>query len=82
MLLTNTRLNKLMAPKSVFTNRGMMQGSTLAYTILSLRGEQPPPLPTIVEEDHDDHRAVTGPRTMNSVKLAVCPGKLTFSIAP
>lgn len=82
MLLTNTRLDKLTAAKSVFTHRGMMQGSTLAYTILSLRGELPPPLPTIIEEERDDHGAVTGPRVMNSVKLAVCPGELACSTTP
>ena len=58
----------------------MMQGSTLAYTVLSLHGEQPPPLPTIFKEEHDDHGVVTGPRVMNTIKLVVCPGELTSSI--
>lgn len=76
MLLTNVRQDKLTAARSIFTQKGMMQGSTLGYMTLSLRGEHPPPLPTIDDDGHDDHGAVTGPRVMNTVKLAAAPGKL------
>ena len=71
MLLTNMRQDKLAAARSVFVQKGMMQGTTTAYTAMALRGERPPPLPTIEEEGRDDHGAVTGPQVMNSVKLAV-----------
>ena len=47
-----------------------MQGTTVAYTAMSLRGDRPPPLLTIEEEGYDNHGAVMGPKVMNLVKLA------------
>lgn len=75
MLVTNVRQDKLTAARSVFTKKETMQGTTLAYTTTLLRGDQPPPLPTIEEEGRDDHGAVTGPQVMNSVKLAATYGE-------
>lgn len=76
MLTINERQDKLAAARSVFSQEGMMQGTTLAYTAMVLRGDCPPPLPTIEEDDQqDDHGAVTGPPVMNSVTLAATVGK-------
>ena len=50
MLVTNMHQDKLAAAQSVFTQKRMMQGSTMAYTAMSLQGNWPPPLPTIDEE--------------------------------
>ena len=76
MLTINERQDKLAAARSVFAHKGMMQGTTQAYTAMVLRGNHPPPLPTIEEDDqHDDHGAVTGPPVMNSVTLAATVGK-------
>ena len=81
MLVTNMHQDKLAAARSVFTQKGMMQGSTMAYTAMSLQGNQPPPLPTIEEEGWDNHDTVTGPQVMNSVKLAAtCRKSLMSSI--
>ena len=63
--------DKLAAVQSVFVQKGMMQGTTTAYMTMALRGERPPPLPTIEGEGWDDHGAVMGPQVMNSIKLAV-----------
>ena len=76
MLTINEWQDKLAATWSVFAHKGMMQGTTQAYTTMVLRGDHPPPLPTIEEDDqHDDHGAVTGPPVMNSVMLAATVSK-------
>ena len=80
MLVINKRQDKLMAIWSVFTQKGMLQGTTLAYTTMMLRGDRPPPLPVIQEEGRDDHGAVTGPRVMNMVTLAVTAGELDTAL--
>ena len=80
MLLTNVHQDKLAAAWSVFTQKGMMQGSTLVYMMLVMHGKYPLPLPTINEERHDDHGAVTGPWVMNTVKLTACPGESLASL--
>ena len=76
MLTINEWQDKLAAARSVFKHKGMMLGTTLAYTAMVLRGDHPPPLPTIEEDDqHDDHGAVTGPPVMNTITLAATVGK-------
>ena len=80
MLLTNVCQDKLTVAQSVFTQKGMMQGSTLVYMTLVLHGKHPLLLLTINEERHDDHGAVTGPWVMNTVKLTACPGELFASL--
>ena len=64
----------------MFTQKGMLQGTTLAYTTMMLRGDRPPPLPVIQEEGRDDHGAVTGPQVMNRVTLAVTAGELDTAL--
>lgn len=77
MLLTNVCQDKLAAAQSVFTQKGMMQGSTLVYMTLlvALHGKHPLPFPIINKVGYDDHGAVTGPQVMNAIKFAACPGK-------
>lgn len=79
MLLTNTRLDKLSAFRSISTARGMMQGSAVSYTAMVLRGERPQPLGIVEDEDRDDHGAVTGPKVLSSIELAAVAGKYTIS---
>lgn len=52
-----------------------MDGTTLSYTAMMLRGEQPQPPPVVVERETDDHGAVAGPQVMSSVELAARHGK-------
>lgn len=80
MLLTNICQDKLAVALSVFTQKGMMQGSTLVYMMLVMDGEHPLLLPTINEEGSNDHGAVTGPQVMNTVKLTACPGESLASL--
>ena len=80
MLVINEWQDKLMAMWSVFTQKGMLQGTTLAYTTMMLCGDRPPPLPVIQEEGRDDHGAVTGPWVMNMVTLAVTAGELDTAL--
>ena len=76
MLTINKWQDKLAAAWSVFKHKGMMLGTTLAYTAMVLQGDHPPPLPTIEEDDQrDDHGAVTGPPVMNTITLAAMVGK-------
>lgn len=72
MLVTIVRLDKLAAARAIFRDRGMMQGTTLTYTAMILRGEVPRPL--VIPEDllntKDDHGAVNGPKVLSSIELA------------
>ena len=77
MPLINVCQDKLAAAQSVFTQKGMMQGLTLAYMISS-HGEHSPPLPTNEENRCDDHGVVTGPHVMNAVNLATAPGESPY----
>ncbi|KAI0003199.1 hypothetical protein BJV74DRAFT_876167 [Russula compacta] len=72
MLLTNQRMDKMHAIRCIFTDKGMMDGTTLSYTARMLRGEEPaPPANTLNDEDDtDDHGAVRGPKVMAFVVLA------------
>ena len=69
-------MDKLHAIRHIFTDKGMMEGTTLSYTARMLRGEEPAPR-TISEDgdDKDDHGAVRGPRVMAFVVLAATAGK-------
>lgn len=69
-----------MSAQSVFSQKGMMQGTTVAYMAMSLRGNQPPPLLTIGEGGLDDHGAMSGPQVLNLVKLAVVYDEPTISL--
>ena len=71
MLTVNKRQNKLSAAQSIFTQAGMMQGTTLVYTTMVLWGDCPLPLPIIEDDLQDDHGALIGPPVMNTITLAV-----------
>jgi len=51
-----------------------MQGTTLSYTAMLLRGEEPQPFAITVDPGRDDHGAVSGPRIMSSISLAATAG--------
>jgi hypothetical protein len=67
-------LDKLVAARSQFTERGMMQGITLSYTAMLLGGEEPQPLAITSDTDKDDHGAVTGPRVLSGIELTTTAG--------
>lgn len=76
MLCTNRRTDKMHAARREFASKGMMEGTTLSYTAMVLRGEEPQPPPALVPEgDRDDHGAATGPKVMSSVELAATHGE-------
>ncbi|KAJ7263262.1 hypothetical protein B0H12DRAFT_1012364, partial [Mycena haematopus] len=55
MLCTIRRLDKVAALRSIFQKQGMMEGTTLSYTAMTLRGEQPqPPAPHLGDEEDDE----------------------------
>lgn len=74
MLVTIVRLDKLAAARLIFRDRGMMQGTTVTYTAMILRGEIPLSRSSIIPEDlhnaKDDHGAVNGPKILSSIELA------------
>jgi hypothetical protein len=78
MLRTNQRMDKMHALRRVFTDKGMMTGTTLSFTEGMLNGEEPVPPPGAVENgddsDRDDHGAVRGARVMAFVVLAETAG--------
>lgn len=80
MLTSISRSDKLAAARLIFRERGMMQGTTLSYTAMLLRGEIPQPL--IAYDDPydatDEHGAVTGPRDTSSIELAATAGTFHF----
>ncbi|KAK6992785.1 hypothetical protein R3P38DRAFT_3408214 [Favolaschia claudopus] len=65
MLRTLTRLDKLSAARSVFTQRGMMTGTAASYTAMT-EGEQG-------DDADDDEGIVHGPRSLSDIELAVTP---------
>ncbi|KAH9992964.1 hypothetical protein BJV74DRAFT_795662 [Russula compacta] len=71
MLVTITRLDKLALAGQVFSQLGMMEGTTSSYTARMLRGEQPQPIVSAAgEEDDDDNGPSPGPKSLSSVELA------------
>ncbi|KAH9963354.1 hypothetical protein BGW80DRAFT_1438604 [Lactifluus volemus] len=75
MLRTNCRLDKLLATHQVFTRLGIMDGTTLSYQAMLLRGEQPEPrmqTPMLSDNnmDNDDYGPVPGPKSLSSTELA------------
>ena len=71
MLTVNKQQNKLSAAQSIFTQAGMMQGTTLVYTTMVLRGDCPLPLPIIEDDLQDDHGALIG-RTSDEYHHSCC----------
>ncbi|KZP19656.1 hypothetical protein FIBSPDRAFT_911331 [Athelia psychrophila] len=70
MLCTNRRSDKMCAARRHFASKGMMEGTTLSYTAMMLRGEEPQPPPVVPDGEADDHGAATGPKVVSSVELA------------
>jgi hypothetical protein len=79
MLQTISRLEKLAAARRVFTQLGMMDGTTASYTGMILDGGQPQPQATLEADDTDegdDSGPVAGPKSLSSVELARLPGTI------
>ena len=85
MLRTISRLDKLAAARRVFTERGMMEGSTSSYTAMVLRGEQAQPLVDCPTEDDDEYSndlgPVSGPKVLSSIELAKTPGASVYNFS-
>lgn len=75
MLCTNCRSDKMYAARQHFASKGMMDWTTLSYTVMVLRGEEPQPPPAVPEGETDDHGAAIGPKVMSSVELAATNGE-------
>ena len=75
MLLTNQRIDKLVACRINLTARNMLDGPCLAPGILPII--PPPPLPPLPRNNPDDD-AIDGPRTAAGVSLAKTRGKSAF----
>jgi len=75
MLQTIQRIDKVAAAEAIFTQKGMMEGSTLSYSARMLDGEVPSPPPHLISvEEDDDEPDVCEPDVMTSVSLARTPG--------
>jgi hypothetical protein len=79
MLVTNSRLDKLASAGHVFSQLGMMEGTTSWYTAMILRGGSPQPRTIEVRDDDGDTGPVAGPKSMSSIELARTAGKLLAS---
>ncbi|KAH7918101.1 hypothetical protein BV22DRAFT_1108449 [Leucogyrophana mollusca] len=64
MLRTNCRLDKIAAARQNFTARGMIEGTTLSYTICIANGEQPRPPSPIDDDDDDECGPAMGPKSI------------------
>ena len=79
MLRTNSRLDKMSFARRIFTEHGLMSGSTSSYTAMLLRGEQVPvPVPANQEDDSNDMGPISGPKVLCSVQLACTPRRFPF----
>ncbi|KAJ7673067.1 hypothetical protein DFH06DRAFT_1358827 [Mycena polygramma] len=71
MLRTLTRLDRLASLRSIFTTQGMMQGSTAAYALQTMRGDLPQPPPRLADQDDDDDGGDSpGFKSLSSIELA------------
>lgn len=77
MLRTLSRLDKLAALRSSFTQRGMMEGSTSSYTDMILRGgfAEARNKDEDEEEEEPEIGPVSGPKDMSFVELARTAGE-------
>ena len=83
MLRTNSRLDKMSFARRIFTEWGMMLGSTSSYTAMVLRGEQPAvPVEADQEDGSNDMGPTSGPKVLSSIELACTPCKLLFFSLP
>jgi hypothetical protein len=76
MLRTLCRLDKLAAVHRVFTQLGMMDGTTASYTAMILAGGKPQPRAILVigTDDVDENGPAAKPKVLSSVKLCQRPG--------
>jgi hypothetical protein len=76
MLRTNVRMDKLAAIRGVFTELGMMEGTTASYTAMILRGEEPQLRASValVDDEDDDNSQDPGPKALSSIELARTAG--------
>ena len=72
MLRTNSRMDKMAFARRLFTEQGMMAGTTSSYTAMILRGEQPSAIEVADMED-DDMGPASGPKVQRSIQLACTP---------
>jgi hypothetical protein len=80
MLVTNSRLDKLASARRIFSELGMMEGTTSSYTAKMLRGEQPQPrMLAEGRDDDDDGGPSPGPRSLSSIELARTAGMMPFA---
>jgi hypothetical protein len=80
MLVTISQLEKLSSAVQVFTQAGMMDGTTSSYMAMISRGELPVPKVTMGGDIDDDAGPVKGPKCLSSIELARTPGTLPFII--
>jgi hypothetical protein len=74
MLRTNSRMDKMAFAHRVFSEQGMMAGTTSSYTAMILRGEQPHVIEAADKEDEEsDMGPASGPQVLCSVQLACTP---------
>jgi hypothetical protein len=80
MLRTLCRLDKLAAACTVFTELGMMDGTTAAYTAMIHAGGEPQQRAAVGGnvDDDNDNGPVAGPKTHSAVELARIPGAFFF----
>ena len=79
MLQTISQLEKLAAAQKVFTQLGMMDGTTASYTGMIQDGGQPQPRATLEADntdEGDDSGPLAGPKSLSSVELAHLPGMI------
>ena len=76
MLRTNVRMDKLAALRRMFTELGMMEGTTSAYMEMILLGGRPQPKAAATFTDEDNGSGPDpGPKSLSSIQLAHVAGK-------
>jgi hypothetical protein len=81
MLVTISRLDKLASAGRVFSQLGMMEGTSASYTAMILRGELPQPRASKDDDDDDEDNDIGpahGPKSLSSIELAHRVGLLLF----
>jgi hypothetical protein len=69
-------MDKLAALQRRFTELGMMEGTTSAYTEMILLGGRPQPKAAVTFTDEDDGSGPDpGPKSLSSIQLAQVAGK-------
>ncbi|KAH9986224.1 hypothetical protein BJV77DRAFT_1061839 [Russula vinacea] len=79
MLETNSRLDKITSARQVFYPLGMLEGTTLSYAAMILRGEAPQPRATANhngDNEDDDHGPARGPKAVEDLAAHIGQPKL------